>query len=295
VVIVQGEASEMEVIANTRDIRDIDEYNRRGVNDTTRLDEEAYANDYEEYEYTDRIVRFHDPESSIKITGADEVIVYFSDDVYDNYYNRGWSSFYSWYDPWYYGGWYGWYSPWYYVSYSPWYYGGWYSPWYYSGWHGWHIPWYYRSCYYGYWYDPWYYGAGFLPYGGWYDPYYGYGVRSAYYYGYSDGYYSSLTRNRSGRSSGIYRTSSANRTSSATASLSGRNSTSGRTSTLSGRSSSATRSTVSGRSASALSNRGSSTASRTRIIDSSGRAYDARTGVAVDRSNTSSRSSSAVA
>jgi len=40
------------------------------------LDEEGYINDYEEYEYTDRIVRFHDPESSIKITGADEVIVY---------------------------------------------------------------------------------------------------------------------------------------------------------------------------------------------------------------------------
>ena len=102
VVIVQGEAPGMEVIANGRDI---DEYNRRGTNDTTRLDEEGYINDYEEYEYTDRIVRFHDPESSIKITGADEVIVYVGNDIYENYNNRGWSSFYTWYETWYYSGW----------------------------------------------------------------------------------------------------------------------------------------------------------------------------------------------
>ena len=71
VVIVQ-DASNMEVIANGRDI---DEYNRRG-NDTITPEEEFYSsedeNRYQEYEYTDRIVRFHDPESSIKIVGADE-------------------------------------------------------------------------------------------------------------------------------------------------------------------------------------------------------------------------------
>lgn len=277
VVIVQGEAPGMEVIANGRDI---DEYNRRGTNDTTRLDEEGYINDYEEYEYTDRIVRFHDPESSIKITGADEVIVYVGNDIYENYNNRGWSSFYTWYDPWYYSGWYSpfyysrWHSPWYYGA---WGYGWWYNPWYYGPWgYGWNSLWYSR-----YWFDPWYFGGWYDPwyYGSWYgNMYYGYG--SGYYHGFSDGYYSSLTRNRSGRSSGVYRTSSASRTSSsAMASLSGRSST------LSGRSSGATRTTVSGRSASALTNRGSTTASRTRIIDSSGRTYDARTGVAIDRSD----------
>ncbi|MFA5649675.1 MAG: hypothetical protein WC914_00840, partial [Proteiniphilum sp.] len=194
VVIVQGEASNMEVTANGRDI---DEYNRRG-NDTVFSDEQTHSEDmdtYQEYEYTDRIVRFHDPESSIKITGADEVIVYVGDDIYESYNNRGWNthlhmgwgwgSYYPWYDPWYYGGW---YSPWYYSSwYSPWYggWGGWYSPWYYSRWYS---PWY--GGWYGGWYDPWYYGYG--GYG------YGYGYGGGYHHGFYDGYYSSLATNRSG-------------------------------------------------------------------------------------------------
>ena len=53
---------------------------------------------------------------------------------------------------------------------------------------------------------------------------------------------------------------------------------------LSGRTSSNTRSAISGRSASASSTRSSASALRTRIIDSSGRAYDSRTGRAIDRS-----------
>ncbi len=199
----------MEVQANGRDV---DEYNRRGNNEIPAGDE-AYSNDsldYEEYEYTDRIVRFHDPESSIKITGADEVIVYVGDDLYENYNNRGWNSnvymgmgwgmgYYPWYDPWY----------------DPWYYGSWYSPWYgyapYYGWNRWYSPWYYSR-----WYSPWYYG-------GWYDPwYYGYGgyYGGGYSHGFYDGYYSSLTHNRSGRSTGVYRSSSATRSSSLNAGLS---------------------------------------------------------------------------
>src|SRR5690554_3348810 len=166
VVIVQGDASGMNIKANGRDI---DEYNRRNGNETIESDElySEESKNYEEYEYTDRIVRFHDPESSIKITGADEVIVYVGDDIYDGYNNRGWNtniyfgmgwgSFYPWYDSWNYSRWY-----------SPWYYGGWYDPWYYGygygGWYGgwsrWNNPWYYSS-----WYSPWYYG-------GWYDPWY---------------------------------------------------------------------------------------------------------------------------
>ena len=281
VVIVQGDASDIEVTVNGRDV---DEYNRRN-NDTLR-EEQAYADDaedYEEYEYTDRIVRFHDPESSIKITGADEVIVYVGDDLYENYNNRGWDTniyfgmgwgypyypwYYRWYDPWYYGSWY-----------SPWYYGGWYDPWFYGygSWYGWGSPWYYSG-----WYSPWYYG-------GWYDPwFYGY---SGYHYGFYDGYYSSLSHNRSGRSSGIYRTSSANTASSAVR-LSGRSSsTSGTRSAVAGRSATSTRSGLSGRSSS-VNTRSSSATPRTRIIDNSGRAYDSRTGQVIDRTGSANRSGS---
>lgn len=284
VVIVQGKASNMEVTANGRDI---DEYNRRGSYNNGEPADTDSSGEYEAYEYTDRIVRFHDPESSIKITGADEVIVYVGDDIYESYNNRGlgtniylgmgWGSYYPWYNSWYYP----WYDPWYYGGwYSPWYYGGWYDPWYYGfgGWYGWHSPWYNR------WYSPWYYG------GGWYDPWY-YG--GGYTHGFYDGFYSSLTRNRSGRSTGVYRTSSANRASSATAGLSGRYSGMSTRGVVSGRSSgTSTRSNVSGRTATSLNNRGSSTAPRTRIIDNSGRMYDSRTGRVIDRSGTTSRSSS---
>jgi hypothetical protein len=50
-----------------------------------------------------------------------------------------------------------WHSPWYYSSYYPWYDSWYWDPWYYD-------PWYYSSWHYG-WYDPWYYGG----YWGW-DP-----------------------------------------------------------------------------------------------------------------------------
>ena len=114
IVVVEGKASNMEVRANGRDI---DEYNRRGQdnlaeNDTVFVEDSVY----QQYEYTDRIIKYHDPESSIKITGADEVTVYVGDDIYSDYYeNRGWNfnmyygygmgwgwnSYYPWYDPWY--------------------------------------------------------------------------------------------------------------------------------------------------------------------------------------------------
>jgi len=279
VVVVQGNASNMEVTANGRDV---DEYNRRGINDSSS-DEQVYTNDtidYEEYEYTDRIVRFHDPESSIKITGAEEVIVYMDDDLYENYNNRGWntnlyfgggwgSSFYPWYDPWYYSSWR-----------SPWYYGRWYDPWFYgySGYHGWYSPWY--SGFGGY-YGHGYYGGGL--YGG---GYYGGG----YTHGFYDGYYSSLTQNRSGRSTGAYRRSSANRTSSATAGLSGRSSGLNTRSAVSG---GTTYSRNRGESTrTGVNSRNTANSSRTRIIDNSGRAIDSRTGRVVDRSTATSRSSS---
>ena len=187
IVVVEGDASNIEVYANGRNI---DEYNRR--NNTQVEEGEPVVDEYTDYQYTDRIVKFHDPESSVKITGADNVTIYVGDDLYSDYYeNRGWNTsitfgwgwppYYSWYygsryRPWHYSSWYyPWYDPWYSYWYDPWYYGGWYSPWYYS------------------WYSPGYYG-------GWYSPWYG----SPWYGG---GYYSNIRYNRSGRSSGSYRSS----------------------------------------------------------------------------------------
>ena len=147
IVVVEGKADNMEIRANGRDI---DEYNRRGQYDQAENDTvDVEGTDYQQYEYTDRIIKYHDPASSIKITGADEVTVYVGDDIYADYYESrawgpniylgmgwGWSSFYPWYDPWYDPWYYGWGYPYYSRWYSPWYYSRWYSPWYY----GWHSP-----------------------------------------------------------------------------------------------------------------------------------------------------------
>jgi len=58
----------------------------------------------------------------------------------------------------------GWHSPWFYSSYYPWYdsYWYWHDPWYYSHW-GWYDPWYYD---YYYWNRPYWYGGYYHPY--WY-------------------------------------------------------------------------------------------------------------------------------
>ena len=87
IVVVQGTASDMEITANGRDI---DEYNRRQDNQFAENDT-IYDHDdvYEQYEYTDRIIKFHDPASSVKISGADEVTVYIGDDIYADYYDYG--------------------------------------------------------------------------------------------------------------------------------------------------------------------------------------------------------------
>lgn len=259
IVVVEGDASNIEVYANGRNI---DEYNRR--NNTQVEEGEPVVDEYTDYQYTDRIVKFHDPESSIKITGADNVTIYVGDDLYSDYYeNRGWNTsitfgwgwppYYSWYygsryRPWHYSSWYyPWYDPWYSYWYDPWYYGGWYSPWYYS------------------WYSPGYYG-------GWYSPWYG----SPWYGG---GYYSNIRYNRSGRSSGSYRSSASGV------------STDSRITSGNSRSS---RSTTVGTSAGRSSYRNSQIAPRTRIVDESGRIYNSRTGETVSRTiSPSTRSSSA--
>ena len=204
IVVVEGDVSKLEVKSS----RDIDEYNRRGKEtEEVIISKNEIEEEYIDYEFTDRIVKYHDPEAVIKITGADKITIYTDDELYSDYYRSRYCDRCGycgcccpWYDPWYDPWYYGWYSPWYY---NPWHYGGWrwnfyfgwHSPWYYGGWYSpWHSPWYYG------WYDPWFYG-------GW-----GYG---GYYPGYYGGIYVGATYNSAGRSTTSYRTSAAGRSSAA--------------------------------------------------------------------------------
>ncbi len=155
IVVLQGDASKVTVEANGRDI---DAYNRRGGNEGVETGQTT-VDEYTDYEYTDRIIKYHDPESSVKITGVDEVTIYVGDDLYSDYYenrgynynmnwNWGWGGYYPWYDAWYFNM-YGRYSPWsfrYGFGYS-----GWYDPFY--------SPWGYYSAWYNPWYNSWYYGG----------------------------------------------------------------------------------------------------------------------------------------
>ena len=203
IVVVEGDVSKLEVKSSSRDI---DEYNRRGQ-ETEEIVVPENEYEYQDYEYTDRIVKYHDPEAVIKITGADKITIYTDDELYSDYYDKRYRDprwncgcCYPWYDPWYDPWFYGWYSPWYYSGWRWNFYFSWYSPWYY----GWHAPWY-SPWYYG-WYDPWFYG-------GWGYPYYwGY---NGYYAGFYDGIYVGVTRNSSGRSTTTYRSSAAGRSTSA--------------------------------------------------------------------------------
>lgn len=78
---------------------DVDAYNRRGNvsvydSEQTQMPDDSIVNadGYNDYEYTDRIVRFHDPANSVKISSDNEINVYVVNDTYSNYYrNRGWN------------------------------------------------------------------------------------------------------------------------------------------------------------------------------------------------------------
>ena len=141
--------------------RSVDDYNRRVWSSVTPIDsagndiidfsavrgvypDSTYveASTADDYKYTKRLSRFE---------GYTSPDVAYWEGYRDGRYTSPWyySSYYSWYDPWYwddpwyYGryGWYGYYGGWY----SPWYYGGWYRPWHYRGWYG---PRYYARSYY---------------------------------------------------------------------------------------------------------------------------------------------------
>jgi len=130
--------------------RDVDEYNRRGVEygypaDTTALD---YNGNYDgtAFANTQRIERFYNPDVVVASNDADLIEVYYDNTpdvsitIGTGYYPRTWA-WSSWYDPWYSG----WYDPWY-SWHSPYWY-GYYSPWSWSwglgwGWgHGWYAGW----------------------------------------------------------------------------------------------------------------------------------------------------------
>ena len=109
--VLESEAGNDEWYAGRSTGRDVDAYNRRGnYNEygvaVDTVDDDAYADDYEDGSCTSRIVRFHSPGYVI---------------VASPYY---WDYNY-WYDPWYSWGWhYGWYDPWYSWSWG----WGWHSP-----------------------------------------------------------------------------------------------------------------------------------------------------------------------
>lgn len=201
---------------------EIDAYNRRYV-PADSLEKNVQVSRSErrsDTEYTERIVRYHDP-SKISVAGADNVNIYLSDGYYsygyDTQYTGGvtdvnvsidlnpgwWAPAYS--NPWYYTSWYNpWYDPWYWRS--PYWYGpSWSFNWGYGwgGW-GWNIGW--HSGWYDPWYSPgWAWGGGYRPHA--YGPRYHYAPQGRnssadrYYSGSRDRYNVGRNTGRTVRSS----------------------------------------------------------------------------------------------
>lgn len=148
------------------------------------------------YEYAQRIKRFHSNSASVIISDPSNDDVYYLDGndwiVYDN---NGYTSisqnYYGW-NSWNYNSYYPWYSGWNYWWHRPYYTLGWYDPYWsfgWSGYYGWGYPYYGWGGYYGW---DLYYGGG----------YYGWG--NNYYYDYRpSGYYGSNRRNQYGTRAGI--------------------------------------------------------------------------------------------
>lgn len=136
---------------STGSTRDVDEYNRRNgytVADTANLDSALYADNFT---YTRRIERFHNP----------DVVVSSNDgDVIDYYYNTPSTSSVTNI----------------YVNADPFWGYGWNYPYYYPSWRwSWSLnPWYWGPSYSWSWgYDPWYWPGGYYPgYNPWYPGYY---------------------------------------------------------------------------------------------------------------------------
>lgn len=128
--------------------RDVDEYNRRGIADKASSSDSVLisAEEYQEFQYSERIRRFHDADFTTHITddgymniyleeGA-EVTIFYDDNRWDDYYYHAWMS------PWAYDMYYRpyWTYNYHYYTYD-------------YHWHRYHHDWYYWGGY-----DPWYYG-----------------------------------------------------------------------------------------------------------------------------------------
>ena len=139
--------------------RDIDEYNRRGLNSYYQNIGDSASSDVIDF-YGNTPDSIYGAKSKKNIGSFSD---YDDDDDYSYYRRMRWldDDFFWAYDPWY------WDDPWYrsyYGYYGPYYGYGWGRPWrygYYGYYGGWYDPWYQYSG----WYDPWYYG--------WNRPYWG--------------------------------------------------------------------------------------------------------------------------
>jgi len=172
--------------------------------ETTDTDQEEgyYLDGFEggemEYEYAERIRRFHNPKFSIHISDPQYMDIYFLGDSKWNVYIDG---SYAWVTPtWTNPYWFNYY--WAPYSYSSWYwrtnpyaYHSWYysNPWTYGlyGWTG-YSPWYYGYYDWGY---P-YYGGYYGYYGGYYGHYYGGWGYPYYHHPYYWGSYTTVSRNK---------------------------------------------------------------------------------------------------
>ncbi len=134
-----------------------------------------------DFEYAERIRKFHNPKYTITIADPGYNDIYFLDDDYWNVYVDGmyatitptWNNPY-WYNyqfsPYSYSNW-AWRNNWGYPSYFSWSHYNWSYP-YFGNYYGWNDPWY----------SPWY--GGYYGWGGYYGSYYGYGWNYPFYGGY---------------------------------------------------------------------------------------------------------------
>ncbi len=177
--------------------RNVDEYNRRGnpigreeayndsipPRDSVVMNEEEgeYINGFNgsqsDFEYAERIRRFHNPRFTIHISDPAYTEIYFLNNNDWNVYTDG---SYAWVTPTWTNRYY-WDYMWTPYSYRPYWQFGWYG----SSWSmGWGSGWY----------DPWYYG-GYYPYYGYGNWGYPYGYYGGYPYGYYGGYYGGYHHN----------------------------------------------------------------------------------------------------
>ncbi|MCL1943305.1 MAG: hypothetical protein FWF54_07155, partial [Candidatus Azobacteroides sp.] len=214
----------------------VDEYNRVYRNndepDTIAYNDDEYTSDEDNYQYSDRIDRFHNV-NSVVITGSDDINVYVPENNWNVYingrYNYGSPYYYGWgglYGGWSFGwGWNVWCDPYWAWNWS----WDWGWPGYSWGWYGGYYP-YYSGYWGGGYYSSYYGGHHYAPYAYYSNGRRGYspaGGRSTRYDSGND-YYTAGTRTRSDVRSG--NTYSSGRTGTTMRSSASDNGTTGRTS-----------------------------------------------------------------